>query len=130
VHSVQEAAAQTGLTAHTLRYYERIGLVPFVDRNPSSGHRCYSDRDLQILEFLKRLRATGMSIQQMQRYVEMVVQGDTTIDERREMLYLHGARVREQMAELQITLERIDEKLARYEELGRKISSLMKEENK
>jgi DNA-binding transcriptional MerR regulator len=116
--TVQAAAARVGLSAHTLRYYERIGLMPFVARSDSSGHRRYTERDLQVLEFLKRLRATGMSIQQMQHYVTLAIQGDSTVDERRELLIAHEARVREQLAELQTTLGLIEDKLERYEQLS------------
>lgn len=110
-----------GLSAHTLRYYERIGLMPFVTRSDSSGHRRYTERDLEVLEFLKRLRATGMSIQQMQRYVTLALQGDSTVGERRELLVTHEARVREQLAELQTTLGLIEGKLERYEQLSHTI---------
>jgi DNA-binding transcriptional MerR regulator len=128
VYTVQEAATRVGLSAHTLRYYERIGLMPFVTRNDSSGHRRYTERDLEILEFLKHLRATGMSIQQMQHYVTLAIQGDSTIDERREMLVVHEARVREQLTELQTTLGLIADKLERYEQLSRTIPLGTKEE--
>jgi DNA-binding transcriptional MerR regulator len=117
-YSVQEAAARTGLSEHTLRYYERVGLIAPVQRDGSSKHRRYSEEDLRGIEFLKRLRATGMHICDMQRYMALFQQGDSTLDERRAMLEEHGRRVREQIAELQGHLEVIDYKISNYRRLG------------
>ncbi len=113
-YSVQEAAACTGLSEHTLRYYERVGLIAPVQRNDSSKHRRYSDEDLRGIEFLKRLRATGMHICDMQRYVALFQQGNATLEARRAMLEEHGQQVREQIAELQGHLEVIEYKIANY----------------
>jgi DNA-binding transcriptional MerR regulator len=70
-YTVQQAAALTGLSEHTLRYYERIGLIQPVARQESSGHRRYGAADLAKLESLACLRATGMPIEQMRRYFEL-----------------------------------------------------------
>ena len=117
-YSVQETAARTGLSEHTLRYYERAGLIAPVQRDDSSKHRRYSEDHLRAIDFLKRMRATGMHICDMQRYVALFQQGDATLGERLAMLEEHGQRVREQIAELQSHLEVIEFKISNYRRLG------------
>lgn len=73
--TIQEVAERTALSPHTLRYYERVGLLEAPDR-AASGHRRYGEGDLEWLTLLKRLRATGMPIREMRRYAELVRQGD------------------------------------------------------
>lgn len=75
-YSIQQAAELTGMSEHTLRYYERIGLLRAVRRDQSSGHRRYSADDISRMESMACLRATGMSIDQMRRYVELAPLGD------------------------------------------------------
>lgn len=83
--SIAEMAERTGVTAHTLRYYERIGLLDGVARD-ASGHRAYSPSDYSRVVFLTRLRMTGMPIRELLRYVELVGAGEATVDERLGML--------------------------------------------
>lgn len=96
--TIGEMAAATGLTAHTLRYYEDQGLIPRVERNPA-GHRRYRPEHARWAGLLERLRTSGMSIARMRRYVELALEGDATIDERRALLAAHdrdiGARIEE-----------------------------------
>ncbi len=115
--SIQEMAEHTGLTAHTLRYYERIGLIQPVDR-ASSGHRRYSESDIGWVEFLKRLRATGMPIREMQTYAGLLWQGDQTVEERRKLLERHRARVMQRVEELTDYLAVLDMKISHYKEIG------------
>jgi DNA-binding transcriptional MerR regulator len=84
-YTIQQAAGATGLTEHTLRYYERIGLIHPIQRG-DNGHRAYCDDDIGWIDFLNKLRATGMSIQDMLRYAELQREGDDTLPERVEML--------------------------------------------
>ena len=112
--TVQEVAERTGLSAHTLRYYEKAGLLPRVGRDDSSGHRRYAEGDLRFIEFLKRLRATGMPICRMQEYVALVRAGEATLAERRDMLIGHGEAVRERIADLQASLAVIEWKVENY----------------
>jgi DNA-binding transcriptional MerR regulator len=114
IFTVSEMAEATGLTAHTLRYYEREGLIAPVERSDSSGHRTYGPEDLRAIEFLKRLRATGMPIALMRRYMSLVRQGDATFAERRAILVAHRDAVRTQIAEMQQHLEVIDYKIANH----------------
>ena len=117
-YTVQEASAQTGLSEHTLRYYERVNLIAPVRRDGSSKHRRYSAADLQAIEFLKRLRATGMPIHEMQKYVALYMEGDQTLEARKAMLEAHQQRVKERITDLQAHLAVIEYKIANYERLG------------
>jgi DNA-binding transcriptional MerR regulator len=87
-YTIQEVAEMTDLSAHTLRYYEKIGLLESVTRH-ENGHRRYAEADLGWIHFLKLLRATGMPIQQMQLFMEFARQGDGTIADRVEVLTEH-----------------------------------------
>jgi DNA-binding transcriptional MerR regulator len=82
--SIAEMAQRTGVTAHTLRYYERVGLLEVA--RDSTGRRVYGADDFARVVFLTRLRMTGMPIRDLQRYVGLVGQGDTTVPERLAML--------------------------------------------
>lgn len=115
--SIGEVAKASGLTEDTLRYYERIGLTPFVER-ASSGHRRYSEDDLQWLAFVTNMRKTGMSIDTLQRYAELVRRmdnGEDTKAEKRALLVAHAQSVREKIKELETCLEVVDHKLARLD---------------
>jgi DNA-binding transcriptional MerR regulator len=111
--TVREAAEKTGLTGHTLRYYERIGLVWEVARD-SAGHRRYSGQQLDWLVLLTRLRATGLPIAGMRRYAELVRSGGGE-PERLELLREHRSAVRARLAELTGDLALIDQKIHIYE---------------
>lgn len=112
--SVAEVAEMTGLTGHTLRYYEREGLTSHITRHDSSGHRRYTARDIAGIVFLTRLRATGMPIRQVQEYVCLVREGDHTIDARRLILERHRETVCNQISELEENLTLIERKIASY----------------
>ncbi|WP_182359199.1 MerR family transcriptional regulator [Tomitella gaofuii] len=114
--TIAEAAQRTGLTAHTLRYYERDGLMHgAIDRAPS-GHRRYSAADLGWIELITRLRATGMPIREIQRYAELVRAGDGSEPERLELLLAHRVRVQGRLAEVTEHLEALDTKIGLYAE--------------
>ncbi|MEV7119976.1 MerR family transcriptional regulator [Kitasatospora griseola] len=114
-HGISEVSAASGLSAHTLRWYERIGLLDPVDRS-HAGQRRYSDADLARLAFLTKLRLTGMPVADMVRYVELVRDGDATRAERRQLLVDHRAEVRQRLADLHATLAVIDRKIDLYGE--------------
>ncbi|MCZ4497623.1 MAG: transcriptional regulator, MerR family [Marmoricola sp.] len=115
VLSIAQAAEQTGLSADTLRYYERDGLMlAAVDRAPS-GHRRYSERDLTWIAMISRLRSTGMPIRDVRRYAALVRAGDGTEGERLAILTGHRARVEKQLAETTSHLRAIDHKIGIYE---------------
>jgi len=108
--TIQEAAARTGLSVHALRYYERTGLLPPVER-VASGHRRYTADDLDWIAFLLRLRATGMSIRPMRAYADLRRQGDATASARLALLEAHHQQVREHMRDLENHLEAIEQKM-------------------
>ncbi|RSS61528.1 MerR family transcriptional regulator [Streptomyces sp. WAC07061] len=112
-YTISEVEARTGLTQHTLRWYERIGLMPHVDRS-HSGQRRFTDKDLGWLSFVGKLRATGMSVADMVRYAELVREGDHTVDERRELLERTRREVRARLAELTDALGVLDFKINMY----------------
>jgi len=112
---ISDLAKRCGLSAHTLRYYERIGLLPYADRD-QSGQRDYDASILSWIEFLGRLKTTGMPIRDMLLYAKLADKGKTTFSERREMLEEHRERVRTHMADLETCLRVLDGKIASYEE--------------
>jgi len=112
-YTISEVAAFTGLTAHTLRWYERIGLMPHVDRS-HTGQRRFTERDLGWLAFVGKLRLTGMPVADMVRYAELVREGDHTHAERRALLEDTRRDVLTRIAELQDTLAVLDLKIDHY----------------
>ena len=112
--TIAEAAERTGLTPHTLRYYERDGLMlREVGRSPT-GHRRYTENDLAWIELISCLRATGMPIRDVRRYAELVRQGDATEPQRLDMLRVHRRLVLAQLAEVTEHLGAVDRKIGIY----------------
>lgn len=112
-YTISEVAALTGLSAHTLRWYERIGLMPHVDRS-HTGQRRFTGRDLDWLAFVGKLRLTGMSVADMVRYAELVREGAHTHAERRALLETTRSDVLTRIAELRDTLAVLDLKIDHY----------------
>jgi len=110
---IAQAASIIGLTAHTLRYYERIGLAAEPPRGPD-GRRRYTEKNLDWLRLITRLRSTGMSIAEMCRYAELAREGPATVVERRELLQSHRDTVQQRIIELQRDLAVIDKKIENY----------------
>ncbi len=121
-YTISEVAAFTGLTAHTLRWYERIGLMPHIDRS-HTGQRRYSNRDLDWLDLVGKLRLTGMPVADMVRYAELVREGDHTYGARYELLEATRRDVRARIEELQDTLAVLDRKINFYADAGRALAS-------
>ena len=122
MYSIQDVSKKTGLSAHTLRYYEKEGLLVDVERTPG-GFRPYSDADLESLNLICCLKNTGMSLQEITRFLELTHQGDQTLSERVELLRAHREQVINRMREMQIYLDKVtwklnffSEKLREYEE--------------
>jgi DNA-binding transcriptional MerR regulator len=113
--TIAQAAEQTGLTAHTLRYYERDGLMLGSVERAGSGHRRYTDSDLTWIQMITRLRATGMPIRDVRRYAALVRAGDGNEAERLDLLLAHRRRVEEQLAQITGHLRAIDHKIGIYE---------------
>jgi DNA-binding transcriptional MerR regulator len=112
--TIREVAAKTGITTHTLRYYERIGLVQPVPR-ARSGHRRYGEAELRWIDLLKKLHATDMPIRKMLEYARLARRGEATIAARRALLDAHRLDVEAKLVHLKATLATITRKLASYD---------------
>lgn len=115
--TVKQVVQQTGLSAHTLRYYERIGLMDRVGR-AESGHRRYTGDDLEWITLLQRLRSTGMPISEMKRFADLVREGERTIPERLELLESHERKLKAQREKIDETLIVLSRKLRHYRASG------------
>jgi DNA-binding transcriptional MerR regulator len=113
--SVAEAAEASGVSAHTLRYYERVGLLEPVSRN-GSGHRRYEVADLERINFLTKLRGTGMPIRDVRRYAALMRAGETTNEQRLALLEAHRETVVAKLEETAENLELINWKINFYKE--------------
>ncbi|MBT2288737.1 MerR family transcriptional regulator [Paenibacillus albidus] len=111
--TIQQISEMTGLTAHTLRYYEKIGLLYGIHRD-TNGYRQYSESDISWIHFLLRLRVTGMKVSDMKQFSDLRSQGEATISGRRELLETHQRNVLAQINELKNNLKMIDEKIESY----------------
>ncbi len=121
--TIRQAAQTTGLSAYTLRYYERIGLIHPIDREGNT-RRLYTADDIGWIDFLTKLRATGMSIKDMQRYAALQRRGDETLRERVEMLQALRDQVQERVSELNEHLKLVNYKIEIYEQIvAEKMSS-------
>jgi DNA-binding transcriptional MerR regulator len=110
---IGELARRSGRSIHTLRYYETQKLMPNVARD-AGGRRIYGERHLDWLDFLARLRRSGMSVAEMQDYTALVSRGDGTLARRRDFLRMHRDRVQAAVEDLQNSLALLDEKIALY----------------
>ncbi len=106
-----------GLSPHTLRYYEKIGLLLHVARK-ANGHRDYTEKDLAWIEFLKRLKETGMPIAEIKRFARLRSEGDRTLHERQQMLESHRQNVLAELERIHTNLTKISSKIVFYENLS------------
>lgn len=119
-YTTAKAAEKIGISAHTLRFYDKEGLLPNVERD-EHGNRRFTDNDLQWLSLLQCLKNTGMSLKDIKRFAECTTIGDDTIDERLALFESQTENVKQQIAELQRYLGLLEYKLAFYQkakELG------------
>ena len=113
--TIAEVSKKYELSADTLRYYERIGLVPPVPRN-KSGIRDYDTESCQWVELMKCMRSAGVQIEALIEYVALFQQGDETIGARKALLVEQRDQLVERMAEMQRSLDRLNDKIQRYEQ--------------
>jgi len=118
---IGELAKRSGLSTHTIRYYERIGLLPYADRDRSS-QRDYDASIFVWIEFLGHLKTTGMPIREMLRYAALRAEGDQTGAQRRKLLEHHRERVRSHVAELQACLLVLDAKIGGYADAEKRMN--------
>lgn len=114
--TIAEVSKKYGLSADTLRYYERIGLIPPVPRTPS-GVRDYDEASCRWVELMKCMRAAGVQIEALINYVALVQQGEGTLRARKDLLVEQREQLAERMADMQRSLERLDEKIQWHEQM-------------
>jgi DNA-binding transcriptional MerR regulator len=121
-YTINEVADKFSLSAHTLRYYDKEGLLPFISRD-KSGNRVFTELDLIWVALICCLKNTGMPIKEIKQYSDWCTQGSRTIDERKAMLIAHRSQVLKQIEDMKKDLELIDSKIATYEdpELARRM---------
>jgi DNA-binding transcriptional MerR regulator len=112
-YSISEVAKELNLTAYTLRYYDKEGLMPFVERTPS-GNRLFTDSDIGALKVIECLKATGMPIKEIKSFIDWCSDGDSTLQQRYNMFVERKAIVQAQMEELKKNMEVIDHKCLYY----------------
>ncbi len=115
-YTIRTMAEQSGMTAHTLRYYERVGLIQPVGR-ARNGHRRYSEADAAWLNFLHCMRATNMPIREMQRYAALREMGEATIEQRRQLLEEHQRTITSQIQALERALALLTYKINNYRQI-------------
>jgi len=113
--NIKEFSELVKFSTHTLRYYEKIGLLKNITRD-SSGHRDFTHSDVKWLSFIKRAKETGMSLKTIQQYAELMNQGDSTIETRLQMLTAHTLEVEERIKNESNHLKKLKEKILFYEQ--------------
>jgi|SRR5699024_8834584 len=113
--TITEVSKKYGLSADTLRYYERIGLIPKINRN-KRGVRDITEEDCRWVEFIKCMRGSGLSIESLIEYVKLFQEGNSTINARKEILIEQRNQLADRIKEMQSTLDRLDKKIDGYEE--------------
>ncbi len=119
---IGELAKRSTLSAHTIRYYERIGLLPYADRD-ASGQRDYDDTILGWIDFIGKMKSTGMPIQTMLKYASYRKSGDTDGVKRRDILMAHRTQLRERITQMQDNLLVLDHKINGYTENIKRIET-------
>ncbi len=112
-YSIGEFSKLTKIGIYTLRYYEKENLI--IPEREENGRRIYSENDVKWVEFIKRLKDTGMPIKEIKRYAELRAMGDPTLRERMSMLIKHRSDLEKEIAQLQEHLKKLDEKIAFYQ---------------
>lgn len=107
-------AKQVGLSAHTIRYYEKIGLLSHVQRL-ANGHRHFTEKDIEWVKFIQRLKETDMPLKQIQQYADLRSQGDVTLAARQMLLEAHAKTLHDKLKTQQQHLNKLNEKIAFYQ---------------
>jgi len=114
--TIQQLSNEVGVTVHTLRYYEREGLISSVNR-AKNGHRRYTEEDIVWIRFLRCLRNTGMPISRIKEYINLMKIGPTTVPQRQALLEAHRVALKQKLTELTDNLEMVNLKIEYYENL-------------
>ncbi len=110
---ISDISKKTGLSIHTLRYYEQVGLLKNIHRN-QSGRRVYTKLDLEWLEWVKRLKSTGMPLEKMQDFAQFRLQGEQTLKQRQALLIAHSAQLKQEIKRLKQEQSIVDYKIEIY----------------
>ena len=113
-YTIKQVSEMMSLPVSTIRYYDKMGLIPFLEKN-ESGYRIFKEKDISMLRIIECFKNTGMSISEMQQYVEMVKRGDESLEERYQLFVRRKEIVLEEMRQLEKQLETIEHKLWYYE---------------
>lgn len=111
-YSIGEFSDLTNISIYTLRYYEKEKLI--IPNRKENGRRCYSEKDLSWIQFIKRLKDTQMPIKEIKKYAELRASGDSTMNERMEMLIKHRTALKEEIAKSNEHLEKLNDKINYY----------------
>ncbi|MFC4779104.1 MerR family transcriptional regulator [Paenibacillus sp. GCM10023252] len=114
--SIKDASDKLGIPAHTIRYYDKEGLLPFIQRD-IHGNRIFEDKDLEWITLMTCFRVTGMPISQLKLIVDLALQGEATIHERKAILEEHKKVLKKQQNDLDRAFEAVDYKLSKYESI-------------
>ena len=115
-YTIKEVSDKVNLSAYTLRYYEKEGLLPYVRRN-QHGNRLFGDEDIEWIGLICCLRDTGMPVAEIKRYVDLCMQGDETVQVRRQIILNQKTFIEKQIEEMQVHLKKINKKLEYYDHL-------------
>jgi MerR family transcriptional regulator, aldehyde-responsive regulator len=115
-YTIKEVSNKVNLSAYTLRYYEKEGLLPYVRRN-KHGNRLFGDEDLEWIGLICCLRDTGMPVAEIKRYVDLCMKGDETIQTRRQIIQNQKIFIEKQIEEMKVHLEKVNNKLKYYDSL-------------
>ena len=131
-YSIKEVAQKTGLSIYTFRFYDQQGLLPFVHRN-AAGYRAFTEGDLRLIHTICCLKNTGMKITDIRQYIDYVMAGTATIEQRRVLLTAHRQMVVAKQHQIEVSLQEIDYKLATYSapdavaQISRKIEAALED---
>ena len=117
MYTIKQISEKTNLTEHTIRYYDREGLIPLITRT-KSGIRQFSEDDLEWINLICCLRNSGMPLQEIKEFMQLCLKGKDSLEERRELLIRHRTRIQEQMANLDNSLNIVNYKIEHYKEIG------------
>ncbi|MGR3741146.1 MerR family transcriptional regulator [Companilactobacillus sp. DQM5] len=113
--NVSEASKQTGVSTDTIRYYEKEGLIPIIDRN-ESGNREIDEKILRRITFAKQMRAAGMSIKALKQYIDLVDDSEDNTVRQKEILREQVAAMEERRDDIQFAINHLNYKLEHYED--------------
>lgn len=114
--NIQIFSNKTNISPHTIRYYEKIGLLKNVSRN-SSGHRWFTDKDVIWIGFIKRLKETGMPLENIKKYADLRDKGKSTSQLRMQILEQHAVKLEEKIIEEKFHLKKLKEKIEYYNDI-------------